>query len=67
MALRYEKGEVKHVGHFPKLEEQMLMRAPGRMKKSPGRVDALVWLITELLPSAQGRVGFFGRKGVGER
>lgn len=47
----YEQGRVHHVGRFDKLEEQMCMftrdvdRSPG---KSPDRVDALVWGLTDL-------------------
>lgn len=45
----YERGEVHHVGYHAKLEEQCLNWVPGE-GKSPDRVDALVWAITELKP-----------------
>jgi len=62
VAIRYEKGEVKHVGHFLELEEEMLKMAPGRMKKSPNRVDIMVYAVTELAPAMRKRIGFFGRR-----
>lgn len=44
----YEQGRVHHYGVFPLLEDQMTTWVPGVSKKSPDRVDALVWGITEL-------------------
>ena len=44
----YERGLVHHVGRFSKLELQMITFNPEQEKKSPDRVDALVWGITEL-------------------
>lgn len=44
----YEQGRVHHVGSFPELEDQMTTWVPGD-KKSPDRMDALVWGITELM------------------
>ena len=46
IAALYEQGLVHHIGHFPKLEDQMCSWLPGM--SSPDRVDALVWAITEL-------------------
>jgi phage terminase large subunit-like protein len=43
----YERGRAHHVGKFPQLEEEMCQFVPD-MKKSPDRVDALVWGATEL-------------------
>lgn len=48
VAALYERGVVHHVGEFPELEEQMCSYAPGRAAKSPDRMDALVWAVTEL-------------------
>lgn len=46
----YEKGRVHHVGILEKLEEQMCSYVPGLPReKSPDRMDALVWAVTELL------------------
>lgn len=43
----YEQGRVHHVGSFPTLEDQMVTWTPD-MPKSPDRLDALVWALTEL-------------------
>jgi len=43
----YEQNRVHHVGFFPELEDQMCEWMPG--DKSPDRLDALVWAITELI------------------
>jgi phage terminase large subunit-like protein len=43
----YERGLVHHVGVFPEMEDQMCQWEPGQ--KSPDRLDALVWALTELM------------------
>ena len=49
IAALYEQGRVKHVGAMNKLEDQMMRFSPDGLKsKSPDRVDALVWAVTEL-------------------
>lgn len=48
VAALYEQGRVRHVGAFPKLEDQ-LTSYTGDGAKSPDRLDALVWAITELM------------------
>lgn len=45
----YEQGKVKHVGSHPELEKQMTTWDAQSGEKSPDRVDALVWAVTELL------------------
>lgn len=45
----YEQRRVHHVGSLPKLEDQMTTWNPKEGEKSPDRVDALVWLVTELM------------------
>lgn len=45
----YEQGLVHHVGTFSQLESQMCTYVPGQDEKSPDRMDALVWAITELV------------------
>lgn len=47
IAALYEQGKVRHVGAFNELEEQMASYTP-MSKKSPDRLDALVWALTEL-------------------
>lgn len=46
----YQQKKILHVGYFPELEDQMLaMTAAGYMGvRSPDRLDALVWAVTEL-------------------
>lgn len=43
----YQQGKVHHVGAFKDLEDQMTTWVPG--EKSPDRLDALVWALTELM------------------
>jgi len=45
----YEQGRIHHVATFPALENQMCDWIPGE-GRSPDRIDALVWVLTELLP-----------------
>jgi len=47
VATLYERGMVHHVGPFQKLEDQLCSYVPG-VKKSPDRMDALVFAVTEL-------------------
>lgn len=49
IAALYEQGKVHHVGGLPDLEDQMCSFLPEGGDKSPDRVDALVWALTELL------------------
>src|SRR5665647_2021171 len=44
----YEQGKVHHFGTFPELEDQCCEWVPGA-NKSPDRVDALVWAISQLI------------------
>jgi phage terminase large subunit-like protein len=37
------------VGNFPKLEEQMTTYTGANTEKSPDRMDALVWALTDLM------------------
>lgn len=43
----YRQGKIYHQEHFPKLEAQLLSLTPS-IKKSPDRLDALVWGLREL-------------------
>jgi len=52
----YEQGRIHHVGFFPELEDQMCEWVPG--DKSPDRLDALVWAITDLMLEPKPRLGF---------
>lgn len=50
VAALYEQGRVSHVGSFPELEDQLCDYVPGEGRRSPDRLDALVWAITHLMP-----------------
>ncbi len=47
VALLYQQGRIHHVGAFPKLEDELVTWQPG--EKSPNRMDAMVWAMTELM------------------
>jgi predicted phage terminase large subunit-like protein len=50
VAALYEQGRVSHVGAFPELEDEMCaFTLEQHAQKSPDRVDALVWALTELM------------------
>lgn len=52
VAALYERGLVHHVGHFPKLEDQLCSFTQDFDRKtegSPDRLDGLVWGATELM------------------
>lgn len=51
IAALYEQKKVFHVGLFPELEDQMCTFVGGS-HKSPDRLDALVWALTELSASS---------------
>jgi phage terminase large subunit-like protein len=54
VAALYEQGKVHHVGCFAKLEDQMCSYdAQNASDKSPDRMDALVWALTELMIGQQ--------------
>ena len=48
IASLYEQGRVHHVGYFADLETEMCEWEPSVSLKSPDRMDALVWALTEL-------------------
>ena len=54
VAALYEQGRIHHIGHLAALEDQMVEWSPDDASaKSPDRMDALVWAITELMLSEQ--------------
>ena len=61
----YEQRRVHHVGTFPELEDQMCaFTSPfdrARAGFSPGRVDALVWSLTDLVLQPMKGAGMFER------
>lgn len=48
VAALYERGKVNHASRFIALEDEMTTWKPGD-KRSPNRMDALVWAITDLM------------------
>jgi phage terminase large subunit-like protein len=60
VAVHYANGRVRHLGRFPRLEDEMCAlgaggeyAGPGR---SPDRADALVWALWALMGGAEPRV-----------
>lgn len=49
ISTHYEAGRVHHVGTFAELEDEMCTWDAATAVKSPNRIDALVWGLTELL------------------
>ncbi len=49
IAALYEQGRAHHVGMFDDLEDQLCNWEPFGRQRSPDRLDALVWAITELM------------------
>ncbi len=47
VAAVYQQGRAHHVGSFPLVENEMCQWVPG--DKSPNRMDALVWAMTDLM------------------
>jgi len=50
IAALYEEGRFHHVGRLAQLEDEMCSYIPGISKRSPDRMDALVWAATQLFP-----------------
>ena len=48
VAALYQQRRVTHVGAFPQLEDQLCTWEPGS-PKSPDRMDALVWALSDLI------------------
>ena len=57
VASLYEQGRVKHVGAFPELEDEMCDFGLGGLSsgRSPDRVDALVWALSALMLTKEGK------------
>ncbi len=54
VAMLYAGRRVRHAGRFPDLEDEMCDFGPGGLSsgRSPDRLDALVWAVTELVLGA---------------
>lgn len=57
----YERGKVHHVGEFPALEDEMCEYCGYEDEKSPDRMDALVWALTELSRRGTGSSAILAR------
>jgi phage terminase large subunit-like protein len=57
IAALYEKGKVRHVGAFPELEDEMCDYALEGLSsgRSPDRLDALVWALSALMLTREGK------------
>lgn len=49
VAALYERGMAHHVGRLVALEDEQTTWVPGVSRWSPGRLDAAVWALTELM------------------
>lgn len=51
ISVLYAQGRVRHVGALPELEDELCDFGPGGLTsgRSPDRMDALVWALTELM------------------
>jgi len=58
IAALYERGLVHHCTSLPELEDELCSYTGGRADKSPDRMDALVWALTDLLlgPGGEPRI-----------
>ncbi len=54
VAALYEQGKVFHLGEFRELEDEMCSFVPGTLK-SPDRLDAMVWAVSELTGHGAGQ------------
>lgn len=61
IAALYEAGKVQHLRHFVDLEYEMKTYTGDSKQKSPNRLDALVWALTDLSSTRQ-RKGPAGMK-----
>jgi hypothetical protein len=63
IAALYEQRRVHHLGCFPQLEDEMTAFTTNFDRKtagfSPGRVDALVWALTDLMTTLMKGFGIF--------
>ena len=57
VTLKYDQGRVHHLNYLPELESQLVSWVPGETRKSPDRLDALVYAITALLIKPPNKLG----------
>jgi phage terminase large subunit-like protein len=59
----YEQNRVHHVGALAKCEDEMVQFDPSLAnQRSPNRMDALVWAITDLMENADGLLDYYADK-----
>jgi len=56
ISMLYEQKKAHNVGTLGKLESQMTTYVPGLAKKSPDRLDAMVWAMKFLMPNTAKRI-----------
>lgn len=56
IAAHYEEGKISHLGTLPELETEMTTWAALKGQKSPNRVDALVWGLSEVMPQGKTKI-----------
>lgn len=49
IVVKYQDGEVSHIGYKSELELEMTSWIPDAGMRSPNRIDAMVWAITKLI------------------
>ncbi len=49
VASLYEQGRVSHIGHHAELEEQLVSFTGAVGERSPDRLDAATWALTDLM------------------
>lgn len=47
----YETSRIHHVGYHGRLEDQLCSWVPGETRKSPDRMDGMIWALVELFPN----------------
>ncbi|WP_306127930.1 DNA-packaging protein [Roseovarius sp. MMSF_3350] len=69
IAALYAQGRVRHVGHFPELENQMTQftNEGYQGEDSPDRADSLVWAMSELFPDMVDTVPDASKFNIGRR
>ena len=63
VAMLYQQGKVRHAGRFAALEDEMCDFGADGLSggRSPDRVDALVWAVTELMLGERRAEGCWGK------
>lgn len=57
VVLKYDQGRVHHIGYLGTLESQQCSWVPGETRKSPDRIDAMVYAVTALIVAPPRELG----------